>query len=1014
MSDTGFFTIPAGQPFALDLARALLAETGGGTALGAAQIWLPSRRAQRAVQAAFTELSGGAALLMPNFCLLGEADADALDILEAGQPGFVPAEALPDAVHPLARQILLARQIEAFVINGQRPGPAQAFKMAEELAGLLDQLQRAGVEAGAEAGQLAGLLPDEMAMHWQSVLAFVRIVSDHWPALLAEQNKIDPVQRQQKLIDRQIALWQANPPTGRVILAGSTGSQPATRRMMRAVAALPAGAVILPGLDLPDERAEGPKDWAADWAAIGADAGHPLHILHDTLAELEMPLEKVRLWPGCEPEAVARRRKRRWLLAEAFRPAEQSAAWRRLAEDRPELDRDALSGLHLLSAAHNYQQAAQIALLMREMLEHSGKRAMLVTPDRALARQVQAELRKWQIEVDDSAGTRLADTMPGRFLQLICEAVASDFAPLALASLAKHPLCAGGLARADFTSQFQQLERAGLRGPLAGTGWQGLQDRLADKPQLAGFARQHILAPLAGLHALMHAKRPEQEGGQMADLAGLAGALGEAAEALAAETGPQSGILRLYAGPAGEAAGRLLAELIDCEASWPLATADFPTLLQSMAEQVTVRSPWETHPNLAILGTVEARLQSADRIILAGLNEGVWPPAFVPDIWMNETARKELGLPDRRWRTALSAHDFMMLAGADEVWITRADRSGESPAQPSRWLARLQAVLTAGGLAAALSDKMPSWMQAALEDRLASSPAPCPPPAPKPALADRPRKFSATDFDKWISDPYAIYAARVLHLKALPELDERPGPALRGSLIHKILGKFLESFPAGPLPADAAEQLQKQAAAIFARWSDNSQVAGLWRLRLAAALDWFLAEEARRRMHIEQVCPETKGQITLALPAGEAVVTARADRLELLQDGTVLLADYKTGGPPRKSQVEGGRATQLLVEAVIAAAGGFSEQQGQPGKISALEYWQIKGQAGDAGRITSVLPADFDSETVQAALTQLIQLYDNPDQPYLSEPDPAVRPKFSDVRHLARVREWRAWEVEDD
>ena len=1010
MSDTGFFTIPAGQPFALDLARALLAETGGGTALAATQIWLPSRRAQRAVQAAFTELSDGAALLMPNFCLLGEADADALDILEAGQPGFVPADALPDAVHPLARQILLARQIEAFVINGQRPGPAQAFKMAEELAGLLDQLQRAGCEIGPEAGQLADLLPAEMAIHWQSVLAFVRIVSDHWPALLAEQNKMDPVQRQQKLIDRQIALWQANPPASRVILAGSTGSQPATRRMMRAIAALPAGAVILPGLEGPDDT----EDWAEDWAAIGADTGHPLHILHDTLAELEVALERVRLWPGCEPEALARRRKRRLLLAEAFRPAEQSAVWRRLAEVRPELDRGALSGLHLLNASQNYQQAAQIALLMREMLEHPGKRAMLVTPDRALARQVQAELRKWQIEVDDSAGTRLADTMPGRFLQLICEAVASDFAPLALASLAKHPLCAGGLARPAFTRQFQQLEKAGLRGPLAGTGWQGLQDRLADRPDLAAFAQQHIFAPLAGLHALMHTGKPDN----MAALAGLAAALGEAAEKLAAETDPQSGILRLYAGPAGEAAGRLLAELIDCEASWPLAAAEFPALLQSMAEQVTVRSPWETHPNLAILGTVEARLQSADRIILAGLNEGVWPPAFVPDIWMNETARKELGLPDRRWRTALSAHDFMMLAGADEVWITRADRNGESPAQPSRWLARLQAVLTAGGLTAALPEQkpeqMPGWMQAALQDRLASTATPCPPPAPKPALPDRPRKFSATDFDKWISDPYAIYAARVLHLKALPELDERPGPALRGSLIHKILGKFLESCPTGPLPGDAADQLEKQAAAIFARWSDNSQVAGLWRLRLAAALDWFLAEETRRRSLTERVCPETDGQITLTLPAGEVQVTARADRLELLQDGTVLLADYKTGAPPRKSEVEKGRATQLLVEAVIAAAGGFSEQQGQPGKISALEYWQIKGQAGDAGRVTSVLPADFDSEALQAALTRLIQLYDDPDQPYLSEPDPAVRPKFSEVRHLARVREWRAWEVEDD
>ena len=1010
MSDTGFFTIPAGQPFALDLARALLAETRGGAGLAKTQIWLPSRRAQRAVQAAFTELAYGTALLMPDFCLLGEADGEALDILEAGLPDFIPADALPDAVPALARQILLARQIEAFVINGQRPGPAQAFKMAEELAGLLDQLQR----AGAEPEQLAELLPAEMAIHWQSVLAFVRIVSDHWPALLAEQNKMDPVQRQQKLIDRQIALWQANPPTSRVILAGSTGSQPATRRMMRAIAALPAGAIILPGLDAPEQSANQLSDWADDWAAIGSDAGHPLHILHDTLAELEIRLDEVRLWPGCEPEALARRRKRRLLLAEAFRPAEQSAAWRRLAEDQPELDRDALSGLHLLNATHNYQQAAQIALLMREMLEHPGKRAMLVTPDRALARQVQAELRKWQIEVDDSAGTRLADTVPGRFLQLICEAVASDFAPLALASLAKHPFCAGGLARADFIRQFQQLERAGLRGPLAGTGWQGLQDRLADKPQLGDFARQHIFAPLAGFYALMQAGKQTAMSGQMAELAGLAEALGEAAEALAAETDPQTGILRLYAGPAGEAAGRLLAELIDCEASWPLATADFPALLQSMAEQVTVRSPWETHPNLAILGTVEARLQSADRIILAGLNEGVWPPAFMPDIWMNEATRKQLGLPDRRWRTALSAHDFLMLAGSDEVWITRADRSGESPAQPSRWLARLQAVLTAGGLIEQIPNQMPDWMQAALQDRLASSPAPCPPPAPKPALADRPRKFSATDFDKWISDPYAIYAARVLHLKALPELDERPGPALRGSLIHKILGKFLESCPVGPLPEDAPERLEKQAADIFARWSDNSQVAGLWRLRLAAALDWFLAEETRRRSRTERVCPETDGQITLTLPAGEVQVTARADRLELLQDGTLLLADYKTGAPPRKSQVEGGRATQLLVEAVIAAAGGFSEQQGQPGKISALEYWQIKGQAGDAGRITSVLPPDFDSERLQAALTHLIQLYDDPAKPYLSEPDPAVRPKFSEVRHLARVREWRAWEVEDD
>lgn len=1011
MSHSGFFTIPAGQPFALDLARGLLAGAADPADLARTQLWLPSRRAQRAVQAAFTELSGGKPLLLPEFQLLGESDEEALDILEAGLDQQGPedrpdAAPLPDAIPALERQILLARQIEAFVIQGRRPSPAQAFKMAEELASLLDQLQR----VNSDAGLLADNLPLELAEHWQDMLAFIRIVCDHWPGILATRGQIDPVDRQNRLIARQTALWQAAPPDRPIILAGSTGSQPATRQMMAAVAGLPRGAVIFPGPEPDPARPSGQSPAAAldrlaeDWSEIGKDAGHPLHIVHNTLAELALDPADLHLWPGCLQPEIERRRKRRLLLAEIFRPARQTHRWRRLADEQPELDRTALDGLHLLEAAQDHQQAAMIAGLMREMLEHPGKRAVLVTPDRALARMVQAELKKWQIEVDDSAGVRLSDTLPGRFLQLICETVAADFAPMALASLAKHPLCAAGLPPAEFNRHIRQLEMLGLRGPLAGQGKKGLLDRLADNPGLRGFAETCLFAPLDDLASLMARGA--------VDLAGLISALGVAAEKLATQDTPESGIARLYHGPAGEAAGRLLAEMAQMQTGWIIRPADFPDLMRRFAEQVIVRSPFETHPNLAILGTVEARLQSADRVILAGLNEGVWPAAFVPDHWMNQTVRQTLGLPDRKWRTALAAHDFMMLAGADEVWITRSRRSTDGPAQPSRWLARLDAVRGAAGLSG-LSD-MPGWMAGLLDARLASTASPCSPPAPKPPLSMRPRQFSATDFDKLISDPYSIYASKILKLRALPELDERPGAALRGSLVHDILAAFLAAHPSGPLPDDAAARLAGEAARHFAPWSGNIQVAGLWQQRLQIALDWFFENEQARRAGLDRVAVETRGEIELDLPAGQMKVSARADRLEFLADGRLVLVDYKTGAPPPKGQVAGGRATQLLVEAAIAAAGGFPEQAGQPSLIAGLEYWQIRGQSSEAGTIQDVLPDNFDPLEITKLLIRLLALWDDPDQAYLSEPDPAFRPKFSDIRHLARVREWRSWEVDDD
>ena len=207
---------------------------------------------------------------------------------------------------------------------------------------------------------------------------------------------------------------------------------------------------------------------------------------------------------------------------------------------------------------------------------------------------------------------------------------------------------------------------------------------------------------------------------------------------------------------------------------------DYTEVFHVLSRQQAVRSVWRTHPRLAILGTVEARMQSADHIILGSLNEGSWPPAQDYDPWTNHTIRSALKLPDRRWRVGLSAHDFLMQVCTPEVTITRARRADDSPTTPCRWLERLKAVLVAARLSETLETGAPAAVETALKSHLSQPVKAVAMPTPRPEIALRPRQFSATEFDHWISDPYFIYAKKILKLSPLDPVDRRPDAALRG------------------------------------------------------------------------------------------------------------------------------------------------------------------------------------------------------------------------------------------
>ncbi|MCW5731493.1 MAG: double-strand break repair protein AddB [Alphaproteobacteria bacterium] len=964
------FNIPAGIPFADAFAGGLLARHGADPlALARVRILLPNRRAQRALREAFLRQGQGRPMLLPLMRPLGDVDEE--------EQGFLDRElaGLPPAIGRLERQLLLMRLIR------RRPefaDAAQAARLAAELASLIDEVLVEQLDFAA----LADLAPEEYAGHWQITLEFLRIVTAEWPLILAERGQMEQAARRNELIARHARLLRAEPPDGPVYVAGSTGSVPATAGLMAAVLELPQGALVLPGLDQDLDE--------TSWQAVGEEPTHPQHGLFRLLARLAVPRAEIRPWPWGEREGAARARAR--LVAEALRPAATTDLWRA----GPRLGEDAVRGLSRIDAPGPEEEAGAIAILMREALEIPGRTAALVTPDRSLARRVAADLRRYGIEVDDSAGSPLGLTPPGSLLRLSAEMLASDFAPVPLLAACKHPLSAGGGDPAVFRRMVRQLEIAVLRGPRPGAGLAALRRALAATTALPPGLLEWL----------------DRLAGRASELAAL-GARGAAplrdilrAHVAFAEWLASDGEgTRLWAGEAGEVAARFVADLLEASAlGETVSFASWPALLAELMAPEVVRPRYGRHPRLFIWGPLEARLQHADLVILGGLNEGTWPAEPPADPWMSRPMRARFGLPPAERRIGQAAHDFQQAAGSAQVVLSRTGKREGAETVPSRWLLRLENLLSGQGLALdhGSSERLLAWQAA--RDR-PEEVRPCAPPEPRPPLALRPRRLPVTAIERWLRDPYAIHARYILRLRPLAALDEDPGARDRGNIVHEALDRFVRAYPAD-LPADARSRLVEIGREAFGPHLERPGVRAFWWPRFLRIVDWFLAwEHARRADGIFPLATETSGQLVFDAPGGPFQLRAKIDRIDRTKQGLVVL-DYKTGRPPSRAQVESGLAPQLPLEAAILAEGGIAGVPLLP--VESLDYLRLSG-----GRVAGEhLPLELDAgEAARTALVRLqhwVAAFDDPDMPYRSRPRPKFVREAGDYDHLARVREWSA------
>ncbi|MCB1496401.1 MAG: double-strand break repair protein AddB, partial [Bauldia sp.] len=517
----------------------------------------------------------------------------------------------------------------------------------------------------------------------------------------------------------------------------------------------------------------------------------------------------------------------------------------------------------------------------------------------------------------------------------------------------------------------------------------------------------------AALDAILGPLRDALAAPQPVASAGIARSLHDAlAAAVTDHAGDDGGF---WSRPGGEALARLLAGLTEGP-DLSLRPMEFPPLLATLMGDVSVSRPPGADPRIHIWGTLEARLQSADLLILGGLDEGVWPAETRTDPWLSRSMRAEIGLPPPERRIGLAAHDFLQGFAAPRVIVTRAEKRGGTPTVASRWLQRLEALV--GEAASERIEKRGRlYVDLARDiDRWGGHPAPIGRPDPKPAVDIRPRRLSVTEIEHLVRDPYTIYAKHVLRLEPLDPLGQAPDYALRGSLIHEALGDFSKDW-SGAYDERARRHLLALGEAALDEIAAFPDIHAVWKIRFAEIARWLVGWEAARDPDIAERHAEIPGEMEIAAPAGIFTLRGRADRIDLRRDGRVEVLDFKTGTPPSARQVLVGFAPQLALEAAMVRAGAFLA--GLEGRAIAGIGWIALGQVSRGNPIRSAVEDGYDPDEVAAEahlrLNALVAAYDDPERGYVSRARPMFQLRYeSPYDHLARVREWALVESEED
>lgn len=952
--------------------------------LSSVLIILPTKRSVRTLKELFVRHSQGQVLILPKIRTVNSPESW----------GGLEGLSIQSEVSPLERNMMLASLI---MENSDKYKLGDfsfdmAFALATDLSGFIDDAITRNV--GLE--ELKTLVPSDFALHWQKVLDFLMLITDIFPKSLQKAGKINPSARRTALINAKLQVWAKAPPSYPVIAAGIAGILPETAALLKGILKLPAGMVILRpfGKELPEDV----------WQKIDETN---LYRQGKTLLEmLGLKREDIPYFASdnaCKVPDFIKARAR--FTDMALYPSSMTHLWQ-----SAEIPADALHNFYRIDAETPAQEAITACLIMRNTLQEAGKTAMLITADKSFAKRVSSELLRYGLDIEDSSGKPLNNTAVGVFLNLCAAAGQSGFAFADTLSLLKHPLAAAGKDLLRFKDSVRIWEKTIRSKHIPETS--PLSE--SDYADFAELFTSNKTVPLRLVDK--HLRFAEW----------LAG------------TDTEDGGLRLWQGDDGKMAAEVLAELAKyASVAGSINPAHYAALFNLILSGYTLRKNYKTHPRLDILGPLEARLQTADTVIIAGLNEGTYPALPAVNPWISNTMAKQLGLADADEQIGIEAADFASFCMAEKVYLLRSLKENGSPTVPSRWLFRMDALLQANNTATVNNEsnesnncnniktfsssdflKIGNMLDIPAYDEICADK----PPAPCPAKSYRPLRLSVTEIEKLISDPYSIYAKHILKLYPLDAINKQAGAAEYGQALHAAFNTFINRHQTA-IPDNAISELEVIADAEFKKNNISGAALAFWRPVFRRAAEWFLQNQKERVAGIKKIFTEEKRTIEIPLPVkggGQDIFTLSGifDRIDVLKDGSVSIIDYKTGSLPTIKQVKAGFYPQLPLESEMLRQGAFADigiKKGTP--VSALEYWKLSGKASGSFTTTVTKNPAETQETTNEVYNRIVNWlieYNSDDKPYYVTPYSNFLPKYSDYKHLERIKEWSVQDDLDD
>ena len=977
------FTVPSDRVFVDDLAAYLWKKTENDPlALPEYNIILPTNRSIRALKEAFIVCSKGKAALLPRMMTINSF-ADDLYPYDLDDNDL---KVIPD----FSRLFLLSKLI---MKTDADMSVSKSLGLASSLLNVLDDF----IDHGIGYNDLKEIVPENFAGHWQKVLKFLKIITENWNGILSENGYKDKKYAYNRKIDDIIALWKDVPFNKPLIMAGLSYVSPTVKKLLSAVLRLPKGMVILYGLD---------RNISADVLRM-MEENHPQYAFKKLLDGVASFNDVYEFTAFADISCSDTAKERVPFLNDVMRPAVIIHEW------SPSYSEKAFKGMYRFDCADLDAEADTISVILRAVLDQEGKTAVVVTKNKDLARMIKGKMQRWRVILDDSSGYPLSKSKIGVFLKLIINYAMDQDNHALLMELLKHPF---SLLGHDFTtaSRLSRKLEQKLRGRDHNYSLPEIKkDLCADDTELSDWITNidKVLRPL--LSVFSENKRY--------DFKNILSEHLKIAEKMAAS--PEDGCNLWSARGSfreGKVFSSLAIEILDSASFMEnINLSEYGKCLDLLLDRITVRPVFGMNSRLDILSPIESRLQRADVVVIAGLNDDTWTENN-SNPWLSREMKKNLGLLSDDFSVGLTAMDFINMASGKEVYLTRSLKEGGVPANPSRWLLRMEALLEKqsndvkklaqkhGLLRPKNGDSFFYTLENVVVSYVSSFYRPKDDDIrktagePKVTIKDdcfRFNKLSLTDLETLWHDPYAVYVKKVLELKSLKTIEVENGYLEFGSLVHSILDDFTKDN--GMTYAD----MKKNG---IDRLRECGFKGIFWEKRLNNFIEWFAELDSNERKQIVVSYSEK----TAELPMSRYIVKAKADRIDFLIDGTIRIVDYKTSASKNYAgEVINDYSPQLPIEAMMAENGLFGFPKGK--KVSSLEYWQFNDKTG--GKRTAIQRKDFSVDALmdryKEQTVNMLNCYSHPDAVYLARRVNKKDDEFaSDYDHLSRYNEW----VDDD